>query len=105
MADIDNFFTYLLDKMLFLNADSLVISADRKPSIMIGDTFRPVPNYEALSHEEIICDMEAIGINIASSGESLIFHTHIPGHGAPPAYFVIRYGYSTGKLSMEITRE
>lgn len=104
MNPVDNFFTDLLNKMLSMNAYRLLLGADRKPSLLIRDTLVPAPGYEALSSEEIIYDLEALGIEIKDSGRGVLFYTHVNDAGTP-FYFSIEYVYVNNRLTIEVVKE
>lgn len=105
MKPVNNFFTDLLDTMISNGATSLVLSADRRPSMMFGTTFRPIPGSDVIDGEEMLYDLEALGIKGLRTVTDIatIPFTYVRDGGQDPVELVIEYGYPSNRFMMEVT--
>lgn len=105
MNPVNNFFTDLLDTLISSNATSLVLSADRRPSMMFGSTFRPLDYDGVIDGDEMLYDLEALGIKGLRKVTDIatVPFTYIRDDGQSPVEFVIEYGYPNQRFMMEVT--
>lgn len=102
MEVINNFITDLLDEMLAAGATNLVILPGSKPSIMVSGVFRAVPGYGQIDTEELMADLEALGlIGLDDTGSRLLTYFREPP--LAPEKFEVKYGRPSGRLLLDIS--
>lgn len=105
MKPVNNFFTDLLDLMIANGAASLVISENRRPSMMYATTVIPVHNSEVIDGDEMLYDLEALGIEGVRTVTDIVTipFTYVRDGGQDPVEFSIEFGRPYDRLIMEVT--
>lgn len=103
MESVNNFVTDLLDAMLAQGASNMLIISGSKPSLMANGVFRAVPGYDQIDREELVADLEALGISV--DGEKKIPFTYVPDAPQEQQVFYIDYSHPLGKILLDITRK
>jgi hypothetical protein len=109
METTNNFITDLLDDMLLVGATTLLFIPGSKPSMQVGGVFRAVPGYEQISGDELLFDLESLGIIVNDgtgdkAGEVDWKYTQEFPVTETELRFSYSYAASSGKLILTVER-
>lgn len=103
MKDVNNFITDLIDEMEARKASDLLLEGGRVPYYYCAGRVIAVTSHEIVTAEEIVEDMEALGITVKDQMDKSYIHTANGGVG-PNWFLKIRADIIDGNPSVSFRR-